>query len=447
MAIEIPSFDEFVEIVRAELRRNIPTIDPTVFGSWSRGFTDGVAAAAFALGLSIEDLQLQLFPQTAQGDFLDLWGNYEGLERNPATAASGLIVITGTNGTTIPIGTEFVSSTGFFYDTAAAATISNNPVTINSITRSGSIATATVDGGHNLASGVLVDISGADQSEYNGTDIEITVISETQFTYTVSGTPATPATGTIQFVAETASVLVDALLTGVDTNLGGNAPITLVNAITGVDNTAFTQINGLTGGADIEQDGPYRSRILLSRSTIEGVFTEDQIITAALSFSGNTRAFVKRPTVPGGGDAEDPSPGQVSVWIMRDNDPGQIPDQSILDQTKALIEADGALPAHMAQADLFVEAPTLVPVDIEIGSLDPNEQTMKDAIELQLKAFFADSVQFEDNVTVNSLVSAIQTTQDTATGDFIKAFSLDDPLIDVTINAGQIGTLGTITFT
>lgn len=69
-----------------------------------------------------------------------------------------------------------------------------------SITRSGSTASATVnhhDGlDHGLESGDSVIISGANETEYNGTFV-VTVTGTTTFDYTVSGTPASPATGTI----------------------------------------------------------------------------------------------------------------------------------------------------------------------------------------------------------------------------------------------------------
>lgn len=67
---------------------------------------------------------------------------------------------------------------------------------ISSITRSSSTATVTTSTAHNLVTGDYVTISGAAQTEYNVT-AQITVTSTTTFTYTVSGTPATPATGTI----------------------------------------------------------------------------------------------------------------------------------------------------------------------------------------------------------------------------------------------------------
>lgn len=67
---------------------------------------------------------------------------------------------------------------------------------VSSITRVGAIATATTTVPHYLSTGKSVTISGATETDYNGAFI-VTVISATQFTYTVTGTPATPATGTI----------------------------------------------------------------------------------------------------------------------------------------------------------------------------------------------------------------------------------------------------------
>ena len=64
-----------------------------------------------------------------------------------------------------------------------------------SITRSGSTATATVTA-HAYVNGNSVKILGANETEYNGTFVIANVTANT-FDYTVTGTPATPATGTI----------------------------------------------------------------------------------------------------------------------------------------------------------------------------------------------------------------------------------------------------------
>lgn len=69
-------------------------------------------------------------------------------------------------------------------------------VSVTSITRSGATATVTTATSHGLSNGDYAVIAGANQTEYNGV-FKITFIDSGSFSYTVSGTPATPATGTI----------------------------------------------------------------------------------------------------------------------------------------------------------------------------------------------------------------------------------------------------------
>ena len=68
-----------------------------------------------------------------------------------------------------------------------------------SITRSGSVATVSHTA-HGLSTGQKVEIFGADQNEYNRIKT-ITKINDNSYSYTVQGTPATPATGTIKATA------------------------------------------------------------------------------------------------------------------------------------------------------------------------------------------------------------------------------------------------------
>ncbi len=76
------------------------------------------------------------------------------------------------------------------------------------ITRSGSTATVSHTG-HGLTTGQKVAIEGADQNEYNRIKT-ITVTGANSYTYQVSGTPATPATGTITATAVIIDGLTDA---------------------------------------------------------------------------------------------------------------------------------------------------------------------------------------------------------------------------------------------
>lgn len=67
-----------------------------------------------------------------------------------------------------------------------------------SIIRVGSEAFVTTDKKHNLVNGKIVTIAGVNETEYNGA-FSITVVDDYIFKYTVSGTPSTPATGTIYY--------------------------------------------------------------------------------------------------------------------------------------------------------------------------------------------------------------------------------------------------------
>ena len=69
-------------------------------------------------------------------------------------------------------------------------------VTPTSITRTGSTATVTLASPVNWQSGSTVTIAGAVETEYNGAFV-IAVTDSTHFDYDVTGTPTTPATGTI----------------------------------------------------------------------------------------------------------------------------------------------------------------------------------------------------------------------------------------------------------
>lgn len=67
---------------------------------------------------------------------------------------------------------------------------------ITSINRSGTTATVVTSTAHTYVNGQIILIAGAVETAYNIEAI-ITVLSATSFSYTVAGSPSTPATGTI----------------------------------------------------------------------------------------------------------------------------------------------------------------------------------------------------------------------------------------------------------
>lgn len=93
------------------------------------------------------------------------------------------------------------------------------------ITRSGSTATVSHTS-HGLATSDVVYIRGADQDEYN-IAATITVSDANTYTYTVSGTPTTPATGTITSTAQILAALTNAsgVAENASFNFTSNQPI------------------------------------------------------------------------------------------------------------------------------------------------------------------------------------------------------------------------------
>jgi uncharacterized phage protein gp47/JayE len=448
MPLSYPTLEQLIETARAEFRRQLPNVDPTVFGSWSRGFIDGCGAMAHAMGFLVRDLEQEMFPQTATDEFLDRWGGYEDLPRNPATGASGLVSLNGTVATLINAGEQFTGSNNVVYSVITPAAVEVVALLLSSLTRSGTTATAITAVPHRLATGMTVTISGAVQTAYNVSAM-VTVTGANTFTYQVAGSPATPATGSITETSSFATLSVQATTTGPGTNLIAGA--TMNAAVAGASSLAYVQFGGIGGGADIESNDDYRDRIIESRSNISGVFTEDQIKIAARTIPGNTRVFVKRPVTALGSGTQglpsySPAAGQVVVIIVRDDDANIIPTQSVLDQTKTAIITKGRLPAHTRADDVFVLAPVAQVVNFTFSAILPNTETMKTSIRNQLTAFFQDSVTFEEDIPAPSYQGAIQNTRDIVTGERLQSFTLSSPVAAIVVADGSIPVLGAVTF-
>ena len=92
-----------------------------------------------------------------------------------------------------------------------------------SITRVDTTATVSHTS-HGLSTGMYVVIRGANQQEYNG-DHQVTVTGVDAYTYEVSGSPATPATGTITSTARIINELTSVSGIATETFNGSGQPI------------------------------------------------------------------------------------------------------------------------------------------------------------------------------------------------------------------------------
>ena len=434
MPLSLPSFRDIINRIRADISSLLPNVDPTIFGSFIRGIVDSNAGRHYDNTLLVGQVEKEMFPQTAEGENLERWAQYEGLSRFVATPASGLATAIGTATTDIPVDTQWRSETGKLYTMPSAATIAANVISVTSLTRSGSTVTAVTASDHNFASNIDITIAGAVETDYNGT-VTITVIDTDTFTYEITGTPTTPATGTITASCDCATIELESDDPGSDTNLDNGALLTLISPIAGVDSTAYVQFTGITGGQDEETDPALLVRVIQSRANPVANFNPAAIEKEALGIQGVTRVKVKRIT---------PEIGAVTVLFVRDDDDNIIPDASEVAEVETALIA--ILPAQSAEADLFVLAPTPVITNYTFSSITPNTITRRDAIEENLEDFYRTEVDFEVDITEDKYRAAIINTIDPDTGDTLTAFTLSTPVGDIPIATNSIGILGSVIF-
>ncbi|RKZ80980.1 MAG: hypothetical protein DRQ35_01190 [Gammaproteobacteria bacterium] len=292
MSVETPDNTSQVEDrIKADVQREAPDSNPYINTHWLRSLIAGFARRIFDFQKDLDRTELRVMPDTADDNTAPRWGKiYVGSE-NQATIATGNAVATGVAGSLISIG-EILQSNGLDYASLTSATIANNTINVDSITRNGSIATCITAGMHKLSSFVPVTIAGADQSEYNVTDVEIVVTGMDSFTYSVDGTPA-PATGTIIAAYTSACIELYSVGFGTENNLDLDSPLQLQSPIPGIDDTLYVSFATVGGGSDEETTIDYKARYLDKIRNPVSHFNGADITAKAKETTGVTRVFVQ----------------------------------------------------------------------------------------------------------------------------------------------------------
>lgn len=294
MSIEIPeSAAEVENRAKTDVQRELPESNPFLKNSWLSALITSFANRIFDFYLQLTAAIRENFPDTATGTFLERWAAIFGKQRLAATQATGNVVATGTATAVIPSGTVMTGSEGN-YTSTSSATISAQSISVSGIVRSGQTATATTTSNHGLANNVPVTISGADQTEYNVSAAAITVTGLNTFEYQVTGSPTTPATGTILAAFTFASVPVQSVDFGADTNLDAGEQVTLQSPIVNVDDTLTVDFGAVGGGTDQETDAALRIRMLERIQNPVAHFNEADIEDKAKEVNGVTRVFVQK---------------------------------------------------------------------------------------------------------------------------------------------------------
>lgn len=446
MAIEFPTISQIQERIANALILAINAgqldtskqIDPNIRNSFALGLVKSMSAGFDENNDNVKEVLKQSFPHTATGIYLELWASWYGITRKDPVKAEGYAVFTGTASTTIPSATAIQKADGTQYETQASATISAQTIGITTLTRSGSTATATTNSNHNLATGLSVTIAGASQTEYNIT-ATINVISNTQFTYTISGTPASPATGTITASFTSAYIAIKAIDYGVNGNSLGGSQLSLISPIVDVNDTCYLSYDGLTLGLDAETDDQLRSRFNERCANFAAPFTSSGLpIFIKEKVAGITRVWVQ---------SAEPLPGYVTIYFTRDNDANIIPTASQVNTVKnAIIDFDtGIKPAPTPNDYVIVSAPTAVPIAITFATLSPNTVAMKNAITTTLTDYFkSPSINVGDDITVNQINALIYGVIDEDGNS--PTFTLSTPSSTTVVSDSQLATLGTITY-
>lgn len=414
---------------------------------WAKSFSEGIGEALYSLQGVVKSAFLMLFPQNSTGEFLDMWGEWEGLEKKTGNEASGTVTfVDDAAGETVEFGTLMQGTNGLVYETTESGDIAYEEYTVSDFYIADGFAYVETYGVHGFATGQKpihdLDSGVGEVVAENG----ITVTSDTEYYFEIDMDEITGVTGTVYDYMVTLDVVCQEV--GED----GNIETGTLNIIEDVDISEECYVNEeIKNGVDPETTEDYRARIMLSRSQMRGVFTNTQITIAALEIEGNTRLVIDNP-VPGEEDSPkvagfQPRPGETVVYVIRDTDSGiESPvDSDILDETREAILENGKLPAHVSEDDVYVFSPLLYDVDITL-EISPDTSTMREAVEESLGAYFFDKEEFDsDSVTIEGITAAIENTFDFETGDTLESFTLVSPT-SITVPEKNIPQLGDVTY-
>lgn len=137
-----------------------PVLSRSIFSVLSRVFA-GAIHSVFGFGAYMAK---QLFPDTAEDEFLERWAAIWGLTRKAADFSSGPAIFTGVDGSEIIAGTRAVGANGVEYEVVTGGTIASGSVTLT-------VEALTSGFLGNLAAGSLLSMV----EPLPGVDTEVTV--------------------------------------------------------------------------------------------------------------------------------------------------------------------------------------------------------------------------------------------------------------------------------
>jgi len=433
-----PTLSEVINRSKSDIKANIEEYDPSIKNNFLTGLVIANSGRFKEFYGQLDLLKLKLLLQTSSDDFLDSWGSIWRVVRQAGSQASGNIIVTGSNGISIPSGTNFLNGLGSIYSSTAISTIASSTRVAN-ISVSGLVATATLTENHNLGSGVSININGASNPIISG-DFDISVTGEKTFTFTLTSSISDGDYGNANILLSYAVVSIESEEFTEDTNLSDGNSLTLENSINSVNDTAYTQYGGIVNGSSVENDEDYRNRVLFRTRNPIAFFSPSYIKNTLLETSSITRVWVLKAT---------PAAGYVTIYFVKDNDA-----TSIIPTSQDLIDAKNTLviPASLPDQNVIVNAPSELVIDFNFNTITTQSVSMQESIKSNLTQFFKENLTLgselptPNTITVNQYTRAILSAVNQDTGESLSDFTLNSPTGDIAVASNQIPVLGSVTF-
>ena len=147
-----PTLDSLRRQIEADIAANLPQIDNLLPGTPLWAIQRALAGAVHIMHGRIDYAADQTNVLYAEDEYLDQWGVHWGITRKQATLAAGTATVEGTNGATIPTGTELrTTESGLLYRTTASATVASGTATL-------ALEAAEYGEAGNLAAGVSLGL-------------------------------------------------------------------------------------------------------------------------------------------------------------------------------------------------------------------------------------------------------------------------------------------------
>lgn len=377
-----PTLSQLRQQVLQDIAANLPGSDPLLRFSNLNTLGQAMAGLAFLHYGYLDWIASQAVPFTASGEYLEAWAALKNVYRVPAARATGTVTFTGTNGTTLPLGTPLQRGDGVTYTTTAAGTVAGGVVTV------AAKADADPDG-----------------------------------------------------------------LVGARGNCAAGTVLTIATAIAGV-NSAGTAATAFAGGADLESDDSLRARALFAFQNPPHGGDQADYVEWATAVPGVTRAWCV-PNIAG--------PGTVTVYFMMDQaeaafggfpqgtngvsqfdkGPGGFPRDTVATGDQ-LIVADAVQAVAPVTALVYAKAPTSTTVNFTIANAAAWSSALKTSVEAAIASVFQQHAELSAAATVVDLSyieAAIAAVSGTA------GFIITIPTTNITVPAGSLPILGTVTYT